>query len=68
MLHKTYLRVDETGTEAAAATDVEITLGAIAGPTGEIFELRADRPFIFAIADEASESLLFLGVIEDPRE
>lgn len=67
VLHKTYLRVDEEGTEAAAATSVGI--GALsAEPVTEPFELRADKPFIFALMDERSGALLFLGVIADPRE
>jgi len=67
VLHKTYLRVDEEGTEAAAATSIGMTMGAIGPIEPEPFELRADRPFIFAIADERSGTLLFVGVVADPR-
>lgn len=65
VLHKTYLAVDETGTEAAAATGIGVAAGVVT-EEGDLFELRADRPFIFAIADESSGALLFLGAIEDP--
>ena len=64
--HKTYLRVDEEGTEAAAATSVGVGAMSVA-PATEPFELRADKPFIFALMDEQSGTLLFLGVIADPR-
>lgn len=65
VLHKTYLRVDEKGTEAAAATSVGIA--GSAAPAAEPFELRADKPFVFVLTDERSGTLLFLGVIADPR-
>jgi len=67
VLHKTYLRVDEEGTEAAAATSIGMTMGSIGPVEPEPFELRADRPFVFAIADERSGALLFVGVVADPR-
>lgn len=65
--HKTYLRVDEKGTEAAAVAEIGMVEGAMA-PADEPFEFRADRPYVFAISDERSGALLFVGVISDPRE
>lgn len=65
VVHQVYLRVDEKGTEAAAATAALVGTGM---PSGESFELRADRPFILAIIDvHSAEALAFLGVISDPR-
>lgn len=61
---KTYLSVDETGAEAAAATVVGLTAGS-ARPT-DPFDLRLDRPFFLAIRDDQSGSLLFLGTVIDP--
>ena len=60
--HKAFVAVDEQGTEAAAATAVVIaTLSA--PPSAEaIFE----RPFLFAIVDEPTGQILFLGQLVDP--
>jgi serpin B len=60
--HKTYVKVYEEGTEAAAVTSVEI--GSTSEPQG--FVLRIDRPFLFAIHDAHSKALLFMGKIVDP--
>lgn len=65
--HATYLRVDEKGTEAAAATSIGMLGAAMPGFEEPPFELRADKPFLFVIADEPTGALLFLGRIEDPR-
>lgn len=59
--HKTFLAVDEVGTEAAGATSVTI------GPTSAPPSLRADRPFLLAIRERLTGSLLFVGIIRDPR-
>lgn len=61
--HDTFVSVDEEGTEAAAATAVVIgTESAPADP----FEFVADRPFLFAIRDRPTGSLLFFGRAVDP--
>ena len=64
VLHRTAIKVDEKGTEAAAVTIVEMSAGSasIAQPV-RIF---CDRPYLFAIVDEVSGSMLFLGVVNDP--
>ncbi len=64
VLHKAFISVDENGTEAAAAT-VVIGVGAGA-PTQEPPEVRIDRPFLFAIRDTDTGTLLFLGRVMDP--
>lgn len=56
---KSFLKVDEEGTEAAAATGVGI---AISAPP----EFRVDRPFMLAIRDRLSGTILFLGKVENP--
>lgn len=58
---KTFMKVDEVGTEAAAVTSVVI--GVTSVPMG----LYVDRPFLLAIRERLSGSILFLGVIRDPR-
>lgn len=56
---KTFMEVDETGTKAAAVTAVGVR-------ATSFFEVAADRPFVFAIRERTSGTLLFVGVIEDP--
>lgn len=57
---KTFVQVDEEGTEAAAVTSVEVSVTS-AGP-----QLVVDRPFIVAIRERLSGTLLFIGAIGDP--
>jgi len=65
--HKTYVKVDEEGTEAAAATSVGIVAMAVAvGPPP--FEMVVDHPFFCAIAERQSGALLFGGVVTDPTQ
>jgi serine protease inhibitor len=64
VLHKTYLDVMEKGTEAAAATAIDMKAGS-APPSGK-FIMTVDRPFWFAITDDQSRTLLFAGSVEKP--
>lgn len=64
--HKTFLKLDEEGTEAAAATAVVMGLG-IEPPRPKPVEVRVDHPFMFAIQHRASGACLFLGHVVDPR-
>ncbi|UCC80267.1 MAG: serpin family protein [Candidatus Zixiibacteriota bacterium] len=61
--HKTYVDVDEEGTEAAAVTSVGMATSA--GPS-EKFVMRVDRPFLFLIRESGSGTIMFLGKIADP--
>ena len=60
ILHKTFLEVDETGTEAAAATAV-VMLRKSAFETGPSAEFIADRPFLYFIVDDVTNVILFMG-------
>lgn len=60
--HKTFVEVNEEGTEAAAATAVVATRAAAIQP----FRLVLDRPFLCAIEDRQTGALLFLGAILEP--
>ena len=62
--HKSFVEVNEEGTEAAAVTSVEIGVTSV-GP-GSPFVMRVDRPFIFAIRENHSGTILFIGKIVDP--
>ena len=65
VFHKTFVEVNEEGTEAAAATAAGLMLGAL-GPPTPVPLFRADHPFLFAIGDRKSGAVLFLGHIADP--
>lgn len=65
VFHKAFVKVDEKGTEAAAATAVVMPRGA-GMPSKPPFELSADHPFLFFIRDHASGLVLFVGRITDP--
>jgi serine protease inhibitor len=68
IIQQTYLRVDENGSEAAAATEVQIEASAIRRPIRKPFNLVFDHPFLFAIMDDQSGQLLFVGVLRDPDQ
>lgn len=61
VVQKTYIRVDEKGTEAAAVTGG--VMGESAGPPS----FRVDRPFAFTVSDRETGAVLFLGSVHDPR-
>jgi serine protease inhibitor len=61
--HKTWVKVDEEGTEAAAATSIEFELLAAIGTSNV---MKVDHPFFFAVAEQQSGALLFAGVVMDP--
>jgi len=65
VLHKAFVEVNEEGTEAAAATGAVISLTSMPAPP-PVF--RADRPFVFLIKDNKTNSLLFLGRVTDPTK
>jgi serpin B len=60
--HKAYVKVNEEGTEAAAATGVVV--GTTSIPEYPVF--RADHPFLFLIRDNVTGSILFMGRMADP--
>jgi serine protease inhibitor len=60
------LQMDERGTTAAAATRVEVGLSA--SVVKESFQMVVDRPFLVAIQDVPTETLLFAGVVGDPSQ
>lgn len=65
VIHKTFLEVDEAGTEAAAATVVAMGVTSIQG--GKTYPvIRVDRPFLLAIRENHSGTILFMGKIVDP--
>lgn len=65
VVHEAFIRVDEEGTEAAAATAVEMAVAAAVAPP---LELRIDRPFIYLIRDGETGAVLFMGRVMNPLE
>ncbi|MDI9632520.1 MAG: serpin family protein [Methanolinea sp.] len=65
VIHQAFLEVNEEGTEAAAATAVVISKGAIL-PPAEIPVFRADHPFLVIIHERESGTILFMGRVADP--
>jgi serpin B len=67
--HKSYVQVNEQGTEAAAATVVGAAgCAPPPPPPGGPFTMIVDHPFLCAIRDNATGVLLFLGIIADPTQ
>jgi len=68
VFHKTFLALDEEGTEAAAATAVAMMSGtAMHATPPKPIVVKVDRPFLFAIQHCGSGACLFLGRVTDPR-
>src|SRR6478672_2244643 len=68
IFHKTFIAVDEKGTEAAAATAVAMMAAtALRSPPPPPIEVKVDRPFVYAIQHVPSGVCLFLGRVTDPR-
>lgn len=65
VFHKAFVRVNEKGTEAAAATAVIARERGGATPP-PLPEFRADHPFLFFIIDRASGLVLFMGRVAEP--
>ncbi len=63
VLHKTFVEVNEEGTEAAAVTSVGVVATSVPPPP---IPFTIDRPFFFAIRDNQTKTVLFMGVVVDP--
>jgi serpin B len=63
VIHEAFIKVDEEGTEAAAATAVIMDL---TSAPSEVVELSIDRPFLFSLYDRATGEVLFLGRVLNP--
>ena len=61
--HKTYIKVDEKGTEASAVTSLEM---ATTSMPVEVERVIFDRPFIYSIIDVTTGIPLFIGIMENP--
>ncbi len=67
VLHKVYVKVDEQGTEAAAATGIVMVTSMPLEPPKELI-VRFDRPFMFSIVNKKTGLALFVGEVYKPEE
>jgi serpin B len=65
IVHQSYIDVDETGTEAAAATAVVIGQTTMAPPKPQIIKI--NRPFIYLIREKHTNAILFVGQMIHPQ-
>jgi serpin B len=66
IIHKAFVKVDETGTEAAAATAIITVRTASIDSRPQYKIMRLDRPFLFFIRDNETNAILFMGVVKEP--
>ena len=67
ILHKTYIKLDKDGTEAAAVTAAVMKANSILRPEAKIKKVYLNRPFVYAIIDSESGIPLFLGIVNEVR-
>ncbi len=67
VLQKTFIEVDEEGTEAAAVTSVTMALTSATPVQRKRFQMVVDRPFFCAIEDNKTGAILFMGVVVNPK-
>jgi serine protease inhibitor len=68
VLQSARVDVDERGTRAAAVTVVTVVAVSAPARPETPFELRLDRPFLWAIEDRRNGTILFLGIVTDPTQ
>ncbi len=65
VLHQTFIDTNEEGTEAAAATIVEM-IYTMANPISEVVTVTLDHPFLYFIRETSTGTILFMGRVSDP--
>lgn len=66
VVHKTYIDVNETGTEAAAVTAIVFEVTS-ADPGANKTYFTVDKPFVFAITEKDTGAILFIGEVQNPE-
>lgn len=67
VFHKTYIDVNEEGTEAAAVTAIVFGITSVGPDDGPIY-ISFDRPFLFTITENSSSSIVFVGKVAEPGQ
>ncbi|CAH8352670.1 unnamed protein product [Eruca vesicaria subsp. sativa] len=68
LYHKSFVEIDEVGTEAAAATAMKKSTGACRPIVRKRIDFVADHPFLFLIREDGTGTVLFVGQIFDPSK
>jgi serpin B len=68
VVHKAFISVDETGTEATAATGVGASTSCVLFDPNPPVVFNADHPFLYLIRDTQSGAVLFMGQVENPLQ
>jgi serine protease inhibitor len=63
---RTFIEVNEEGTEAAAVSGIPVPESAIQEDPPKPFEMIVDRPFLFLVEDQETGTILFMGIVFDP--
>lgn len=66
VLHRAFVEVNEEGTEAAAFTAATAVFSSVISKPPRTFQMIVDRPFFFAIRDDHTGTIWFMGAIEEP--
>jgi serpin B len=64
--HKSFIDVNETGTEAAAVTSITFTTTSISNEPQKVPFL-VNKPFVFAITENDTDAILFMGEVQNPE-
>ena len=65
--HKSYIDVNENGTEAAAVTSITFTTTSINPNEVQKIYFTVDKPFVFAITEKDTDAILFMGEVQNPE-
>jgi len=65
VIHKAFIAVDESGTEAAAATAVTMMTTSVMNPSQPLL-FKVDHPFVFIITEKMTQAILFMGHVQTP--
>ncbi len=68
VVHKTYIKVDEEGTEAAAVTSTGMTTTSTTTGPDPIPVIDVNHPFLYVITEKQTGAVLFLGIVNNPEE
>ena len=67
VLHKSFIDVNETGTEAAAVTAIVMSTTSIDPNEQAKIYFTVDKPFVFAITEKDTGAILFIGEVQNPE-
>lgn len=68
ILQKTFIRVDEKGTEAAAVTAVMMKLTSAGPNQNQPIEMNVNRPFLYLLVETTTQTPVFVGLMLNPKE